>query len=357
MGLDAWLVDASGAPPLPWLAEPLQAALSGHRGHALLVQAAPGNGALAFGLTMAQSWLCEAEAGSAARACGRCGSCRLVLAHGHPDLTVLLPETARRELDWPLPDDKPESERKPSRQIRVDDVRLLIDRATRTSARGHGKVGLVFPADLMNAQAANALLKTLEEPAPGTRLLLVTGEPTRLLPTVRSRCQALRLPAPAAGVAAEWLAAQSQVSADAARVLLAACSGRPLDALAMVQSGMTAEAWNALPAEVSRGSAASMSGWSVPQVVDALQKLCHDALACSSGAEPRYFAAAALPPVAAGAPLAAWAQELARVARYAEHPWNDGLLVEALVRQGSCALAPGNGGDAAVRSSFVTLPA
>jgi DNA polymerase III subunit delta' len=189
------LVDAAGALPLPWLAAPLAAALQGHRGHALLLHAAPGDGALAFAFTLAQAWLCEGT--GPVRPCGHCGSCHLVQAHGHPDLTVLLPETLRRELNWPLPDDKPDSERKPSKQIRVDDVRVLVDRATRTSARGRGKVALVFPAEVMNAQAANALLKTLEEPAAGTRMLLATAEPARLLPTVRSRCQHLRLAPPA----------------------------------------------------------------------------------------------------------------------------------------------------------------
>ena len=100
--------------------------------------------------------------------CGRCGSCRLVQSHLHPDLTVLLPETLRREHAWPLPDDKTDgddSKRKPSRQIRIDEVRLLIERCTRTSARGQGKAGLLHPAEALNLQSANALLKTLEEPA------------------------------------------------------------------------------------------------------------------------------------------------------------------------------------------------
>ena len=330
------LVDASGTLPLPWLQQPLDDVLQGHRGHALLLHGAPGDGSLQLAFTLAQAWLCEAASGP--RPCGRCGSCRLVQSHGHPDLTVLLPETLRRELEWPLPDDKLDSERKPSKQIRVDDVRHLIDRVTRTSARGRGKVALLFPADVLNLQAANALLKTLEEPAPGTRLLLGTAEPARLLPTVRSRCQQMRLPTPAADVAEAWLATQGVNDADDARVLLAACSGRPLDALALVQAGIDARSWAALPAAVAQGRAGALAGWPVPRVLDALYKLCHDALAVCGGASPRYF-----PPDKALAQgqavrLADWSRELARVARHAEHPWNEGLLVEALERVGGEAL-------------------
>ncbi len=335
------LVGEAGALPLPWLAAPLAAALQGHRGHALLVHGAPGDGSLAFAFTLAQAWLCEreSEGAGANRPCGRCGSCRLVLAHSHPDLTVLLPETLRRELDWPLPDDKIDSERKPSRQIRVDDVRTLIERATRTSARGRGKVALLFPAEVMNAQAANALLKTLEEPAAGTRLLLVTAEPARLLPTVRSRCQGMRLATPAPEAAAAWLAAQGGLLPAEAQVLLAACSGRPLDARDLAAAGVDAQRWAALPGAVAQGRAAVLAGWPVPRAVDALLKLCHDAMAKTHGAVPRYFPADQVPPVAQARRLNVWSQELTRVARHAEHPWHEGLLIEALVRSGAQALA------------------
>ena len=204
------IVGESGALPLTWLAEPLAQALSTHRGHALLVHGSPGVGAMAFAFTLAQAWLCEAD-GAAARPCGRCGSCRLIQSHLHPDLTVLMPETLRREHGWPLPEDRTdgdEGKRKPSKQIRINEVRLLIERSTRTSARGRGKVGLLHPADVLNTPSANALLKTLEEPAPGTRLLLTTSDPASLLPTVRSRCQLLRLPAPATDMALAWLQGQ-----------------------------------------------------------------------------------------------------------------------------------------------------
>jgi DNA polymerase III subunit delta' len=340
------VVGEDGALPLPWLAEPLAQALRSHRGHALLVHGAPGVGALAFALVLGQAWLCEGQGDAAPvrglRPCGRCGSCRLVQSHLHPDLTVLLPETLRRLHGWPLPDDKTDddSKRKPSRQIRIDEVRLLIERCTRTSARGQGKAGLLHPADALNLQSANALLKTLEEPAAGTRLLLTTADPAALLPTVRSRCQLLRLPAPTAEVAVPWLQARGVAEAADAQVLLAACSGRPLDALALVQAGVDARSWSALPSAVAAGQAGALAAWPVPRALDALQKLCHDAMARATGAATQYFPAAGVPSRAALPALAAWAAELRRVARHAEHPWSEALLIEALVNAGAQALAP-----------------
>ena len=340
------LVQADGQLPLPWLQKPLHQALHGHRGHALMVQGSAGLGTLAFALVLAQSWLCEGRASGqgADLACGTCGSCRLFHSHVHPDLLVLLPETLRQQHQWPLSGDKPdaeESKRKPSKQIRIDEVRTMLDWAGKTSSRGRGKVVVLHPAEALNLQSANALLKTLEEPAAGTRLILTVADSSTLLPTVRSRCQQLRLLAPDSSVGQAWLAALGVVEpAD----LLAACSGRPLDAWALAQAGVGSASWARLPQAVARGQADVMAGWPVLRALDALQKLCHDAMALAAGAESRYFPATAMPPLIAATPavllaaLGAWSAELARVARHAEHPWNEPLLLEALVTAGARAL-------------------
>ena len=349
------VVGADGRLPLPWLAAPLASALATQRGHALLVHGAAGVGALPFALVLAQAWLCESTDETSPRPCGRCGSCRLVQARVHPDLLVLLPEVLRRAHDWPLAGDKAESDdakRKPSRQIRIDEVRTLIDWATRTSARGRGKVAVLHPAEALNLQSASALLKTLEEPAAGTRLVLTAGDPALLLATVRSRCQRLQLPAPAPDDAAAWLGAQGVLRPE---ILLAACSGRPLDALALAQGGVDAAAWTALPAAVARGQAVALAGWPVPRMIDALCKLCHDAMARAGGAPARYFPNEVVPAHGAWPALAAWSQELARCARHAEHPWNEALMLDALVSQGRLALAAPAREEPA-RRGFVTLP-
>jgi DNA polymerase-3 subunit delta' len=128
--------------------------------------------------------------------------------------------------------------------------------------------------------------------------------------------------------------------------LLAACSGRPLDALAWMKDGIDSASWAALPAAVFAGRAQMLAGWPIPRVVDALHKLCHDAMAVASGAPPVYF-----PKLQIAAPnaaavlrdLAAWSHELDRVARHDDHPWNEGLLIEALVAAGAAAVLGGGG--------------
>lgn len=328
-------VGADGRLPLPWLAAPLQQALA-QPGHALLLVASPGVGALEFQLTLAQAWLCEAVSGP--RPCGQCASCRLVQARTHPDLKVLLPETLRVELGWSeAGEDSEGGKKKPSKQIRIDEVRGAIDWIVKTTSRGRAKVLVVHPAEALNPVGANALLKTLEEPPAGARLLLSCSDAEHLLPTVRSRCQRLNLPAPSAAEAGEWLAGQGVADSLA---LLAACGGRPLDALGLHRAGVNAASWAALPRALAQGQGGAWAGWPLPRTIDALQKLCHDLLAVAAGAAPRYFPVGALPVPRGGIePLLGWADELNRVARQVEHPWSEALLVDSLVTRGRQALA------------------
>jgi DNA polymerase-3 subunit delta' len=349
------LIGEDGAPPLPWLAEPLARVLGSHRGHALLVQGHPGLGVLPCVLSLAQSWLCEAPARGTGLACGRCGSCRLVQSKLHPDLQVLMPEAQRREHDWPLKGDKTDGDdakRKPSRQIRIDEVRDAIDAVQRTSARGRGKVVVLQPAEVLNLQAANALLKTLEEPPEGTRLVLATADASLLLPTLRSRCQAVTLVPPTAEAAVAWLAGQGLRDAE---VLLAAAGGLPLEVPVLVAAGLDAARWRALPAAVANGHAAALQGLPLPRVIDVLTKLCHDAMARAAGAPGRFFPEGSLPRPAALAALADWSRELARVARHDEHPWNEPLMLDALIAGAARALRPAGGAGEPAR--FVTLQA
>ncbi len=346
---DALLVGPDGTLPLPWLAAPLAEAMA-QRAHALLLVGSPGVGAFELQLTLAQAWLCEAQPPGAVSAppCGRCAGCRLVQARTHADLRILLPEAQRVARGWDTaPDAADGGKRKPSRWVRIAEVRDAIDWIVTTSARGRAKVLLVHPAEALQWEAASALLKTLEEPPASARLLLSCSDPERLLPTVRSRCQRVTLPAPPAGLATSWLAARG---VDSAKVLLAATAGRPLEALALHAAGVDAAAWAALPRALAAGHAQAWAGWPLPRALDALHKLCHDLMATAAGGASVYFPSASLPVAGGGAPsaeavaarvraLADWAQALARPLRHAEHPWNEALLIESLVDQGRRALA------------------
>ena len=239
-----------------------------------------------------------------------------------------------------MPRSAPAKTKTPSKDIKVEAVRAAVTFAQTTSARGRAKVVVFHPAERMNTVSANTLLKTLEEPPGSARFLLSCSAPDALLPTIRSRCQAVVLTLPPADMAAAWLAERG---VDDAAVLLAGAGGQPQEALLWSTQGLDAATWSRLPAHVAAGHAAPFSGWPLPRLVDALQKLCHDAACVAAGAAPRYFAVQALGGPASPTALSAWMVELNRVARHAEHPWNVGLMTESLIQQGQLALQPAAG--------------
>jgi len=153
--------DAAGA--LPWLEEPLRRGVS-IRSHAVLVHGSDGVGQFELALALAQAWLCEAEGAATRRPCGACASCRLVGAHSHPDLLVLVPEALREALGWEAAGtdgDEPvekAGKAKPSRDIKVEAVRQAVAFVQTTAARGRAKAVLLHPAERMNAISANTLL-------------------------------------------------------------------------------------------------------------------------------------------------------------------------------------------------------
>lgn len=322
----------------PWIAAQRQALLA-QRGHAWLLQGPSGLGQYALGLELVRAWLCESPVD--AHACGQCRSCHAIEVRAHADLCVLMPETQMLALGWPL-SEKAQAEiddkkRKPSREIRVDAMRDAVEFTQRTSARGRGKAVLVYPAEQMNAITANALLKTLEEPPGDVRFVLASESAHQLLPTIRSRCLIHTMAWPQEGAMRDWLQAQG-VEPAAAEAFLKASGGRPEDALALARSGKPAQAWSQLPRALAQGDATAFADLAPLQIIGVLQKICHDQMARASGAAPRYFAAADLPAPPALAQLAAWSRELTAAQRTAEHPFNAGLMLEALVARGKSAL-------------------
>ena len=337
--------------PLPWLDEPLRRVLAQGAGHAVLLQGPQGVGQFEFALGLAQAYLCESgsvEPGSAEPACGVCASCRLFSAHTHPDLLMVVPDALRELLGWQASESAGEettasaTRTKPSKEIRIDDIREVIAFAQSTSARGHGKMVVFHPAESMNPAASNALLKTLEEPVGRTRFILSCAAPDALLPTVRSRCRAIDLSLPSTAAALAWLETQGVQEPE---VLLRACSGRPLEVLDWVRLGIDAPAWKAIPGLITKGREAGLAEWPLPLVVQTLLKLCHDMLCIAASSTPRYFP---LDSIASGSNFAAltdWAAQLRRDARQCEHPWNAGLKIESLVMQAQIALCSAEASD------------
>ena len=176
--------------PPPWFdaarAEVNGAIAHDRLAHGLLIHEDPGAGGLELARWIAMRVNCQVPVGTSREPCGECQSCKWLLADQHPDVTRLSPE-------------------EDSQYIKVEPVRDLIADLTLT-AHGRGyKVAIFEPADALYPNAANSLLKTLEEPPARTLIMLVTSQPSRLLPTLRSRCSKLRLTGPSRADAARFL--------------------------------------------------------------------------------------------------------------------------------------------------------
>lgn len=333
----------------PWLQKQLHS-LQAQRGHALLLSGPSGLGQYDLALALARVWLCEQP--TADGACGVCGSCHAIDVRTHADLCVLMPETLSLELGWPLDevaqkeiDDK---KRKASKLIRVEAARDAVGFTQFTRSRGRTKVILVHPAERMNAESANTLLKTLEEPIGEVRFVLSTEAAHQLLPTIRSRCQTHNMAWPEEVEALDWLVLQAAgrkmtVDREQASVWLQAAGGRPDDALAWAATGLQGSTWAQLPQALARGDWGTLNGWPPAQQLAVLQKLCHDLMAHAAGAPARYFQTDQLPPAPRWGALAQWSRELMSAARSVEHPYNAGLMQEAWAARTRQVLGGGAG--------------
>ncbi len=211
--------------PYPWLESPWQRLLATRTrpAQALLLAGPRGVGKGALALAWAQALLCEAPLADGA-ACGQCPACHWFGTGGHPDfrLVTLQEKTGK------------EGEIRMATAIEVDQAREAVDYVQFSTYRAGFRVVLVNPADGLNLAAANALLKVLEEPPLNTVFIMVSDQPRRLLPTIRSRCTRLDIGLPPVDQAAQWLAGQG---VDDAVNLLALSGGTPLDAQRWADSG------------------------------------------------------------------------------------------------------------------------
>ncbi|MGH8419143.1 MAG: DNA polymerase III subunit delta' [Pseudomonas sp.] len=203
----------------PWQAS-LWQQLAGRtqHAHAYLLHGPVGIGKRALAERLMYLLLCQQPQGL--EACGQCKSCSLLTAGSHPDNYILEPEEA-------------------DKAIKVDQVRDLVSFVVQTAQMGGRKVVLIEPVESMNINAANALLKSLEEPSGETVLLLVSHQPSRLLPTIKSRCVQQACPLPSEAMSVAWLADALPECTDEERVeLLTLAAGSPLAAVSLQGQGV-----------------------------------------------------------------------------------------------------------------------
>lgn len=200
----------------PWQVNNWNTLVASHKNnrlpHGLLFHGARGTGKNDFAVEFAHWLLCEQPL--AEKACGECKSCLLIKAASNPDFIILSPEEA-------------------GKAIKVDQVRGLIEKISLTSHGQNQRVIIITPADALNANASNSLLKTLEEPPANTILILVSDTPSKLMATIRSRTQMIRFDMPSQAQSLAWLQSENVENTD---LVLKLSAGAPLAAKAMADS-------------------------------------------------------------------------------------------------------------------------
>ena len=185
--------------------------------HAFLLSGQTGTGKQGLAMEMAAAILCLENS---LPACGSCRSCQLLVSGAHPDFRILSFELNKNG--------------KLRTEIVIDQVRDLISFLQLTTTIGDRKAALVQPAEAMNRNAANALLKTLEEPPGDSVIILLSHDPSRLAVTITSRCQKLQVRSPDTDTALAWLLESGAYGDAEARSALKAAAGSPVRARDML---------------------------------------------------------------------------------------------------------------------------
>jgi DNA polymerase-3 subunit delta' len=204
---------------LPWQTLPWQqlwqAQCQARLPHAVLLIGADGIGKSQFAYAVANTVLCHQPAENGAW-CGQCHDCHMVRAKSHPDLMLIIPEEGKK--------------------ISVDQIRHLVKNVYETTLRGGYRVIIIHPATAMNANAANALLKTLEEPPANTLFILISNQSLRLPATIISRCQKIFFSKPEYATALTWLNQKIADPKIEPHLLLKLADGAPFKALSFIES-------------------------------------------------------------------------------------------------------------------------
>jgi len=319
--------------------------------HALLFHGQTGTGKTDFVRHLAQGLLCEAPAANG-EPCGKCVACHWLSQGNHPDFRIVVPESMAAEAMLGDAGDSAESAstdsgdseggkktKTLSREIKIEQVRALLDFCGVGSHRGGLRVVVLYPAEALNSAAANALLKTLEEPPAGVVFLMVSAQIDRLLPTIISRCRQWPLSRPARDAALSWL---TQQGVDDPAGLLAEAGGAPLSALALAGDPHRALRRQTLD-QLAAGAACdafacgeALQKAPIPLVLGWLQRWLFDLLAVKTAGQSRYYPAStqALERCAAKADavqLARFIRIVNRQRAVENHPLNARLVIEELM--------------------------
>ncbi len=328
------------------------------RGHALLLKGRKGVGKLVFAHSLAKSLLCE-QPSAEKESCGNCPSCSWFEQGGHPDFLLIEPEAlgiddavaevgGDAETAVETEPGSAKSKKKPKQQIAVEQIRVLADLLYLSSHRNGYKIILIHPAESMNLAAASALLKSLEEPPPQTLFILVTHRSQHLLPTIRSRCRQIAMPAPDPTTAAAWLGQQGVKDPAAS---LAAAGYAPLTALECNDADYL-ERHNAFISKISTldvfnpiAMAENMYKSDLPTTVNWLQKWCYDLMSFRTTGKIRYHLSMlasikSLVPGIDPRALAGYSRSLIVAQQLARHPLDPRLFLEEMLLSYAMLMAP-----------------
>jgi DNA polymerase III subunit delta' len=322
---------------LPWLTSVLTALKNLDRANSapILLSGSDPKALLDLVDTLVADLLCEnSQNGSA---CGQCAACAMRAGHSHPDLQYVFPQSLAVEKGLPV---ELKSGKKPSESILIDDVRRMQGFFNTASSRGAERFAVIYPFESLNMASANALLKSLEEPPNGLRFILIGHKPDMLLPTIRSRCQALQVKSPTFKERVHWLEEQG---VEQAEVNLSLSMLDPFEALDLsLNQKDTLDLrkkwvlWLASP-EQQQHLPAGLEKAGLSVLFELTLRVCHDLSLLAFGREPEQFPWLK--------PRLLWAkslnaatvsmvyESLERESRFSHHPINPRLALEFIAQK------------------------
>jgi len=301
---------------------------------ALLIKGAEGVGKFDFAMNIAQSLLCE-QLKEGGEACQSCPACHWFSQQSHPDFRLI--QSAALSAN----EDEKEGDKKPAKQITIEQIRALSDFSSLSAHQGRHRVVVIHPAESMSNNAANALLKILEEPPSKMLIILISNKPQWLLPTIRSRCLSFSAPLPAPEISTAWLQKQNVNNPQA---LLAQTGFAPLLALRLAaEDAQSVEQYQHVIRAMMHPEkmdifilAEQIKNIEPAKVINWLQQWCHDLTNAKLTGNIRYFTAYADSIHALSIKvdvhrLLNYESKLAIARKEASHPLNLKLLYESIL--------------------------